>query len=70
MTPHADWRGAYAFGTFSDGTVNPCSVPSSSGDECSYIPWPSASMTIARGKPTSPLDLGTWMGAVVTERVI
>ena len=66
ITPHEDWRGAYAFGTWEDGTPNPCN--GGSPPKCSYIAWPASGMSVARGHPLdATLGSGYWMGALLSE---
>lgn len=65
MTPHVDWRGAYALGTWDDGSSNPCT---GSAPKCSYIAWPAEGMSAARGHPLDvTLPSGYWMGSLLSE---
>ena len=65
MTPHVDWRGAYALGTWDDGSSNPCT---GSAPKCSYIAWPAVGMSAARGHPLDvTLPSGYWMGSLLSE---
>jgi RHS repeat-associated protein len=65
MTPHVDWRGAYALGTWDDGSSNPCT---GSAPKCSYIAWPAIGMSAARGHPLDvTLPSGYWMGSLLSE---
>jgi len=65
MTPHVDWRGAYALGTWDDGSSNPCT---GSAPKCSYIAWPALGMSAARGHPLDvTLPSGYWMGSLLSE---
>ena len=64
ITPHVDWRGAYALGTWEDGTPNPCTA---SSIKCSYIAWPSVGMSSALGHPLDvTLPSGYWVGSVLS----
>lgn len=66
ITPHEDWRGAYVFGRWEDGTPNPCN--GGSLPKCSYIAWPASGMSAARGHPLdATLGSGYWMGALLSE---
>ena len=65
MTPHVDWRGAYALGTWDDGSSKPCT---GSAPKCSYIAWPAVGMSAARGHPLDvTLPSGYWMGSLLSE---
>jgi RHS repeat-associated protein len=56
ITPHVDWRGAYAFGTRGTGAT----------DCCTGFVWPAAAMTVDHMTPHQS-GMVTWLGGLLQE---
>jgi RHS repeat-associated protein len=56
ITPHADWRGAYAYGSGGSGAT----------DCCAGFVWPAAAMTVDHMTPHQS-GMVTWLGGLLQE---
>jgi RHS repeat-associated protein len=62
IIPHENWRGQFARGTYTSGTVSDCTGQTT---ECTQVNWPGYRTTARHARSGSGPDIRTWFGGLV-----